>query len=107
MFYVSQKVVCIDADGLYDEVWGEDPLREGQIYTVRWVGMTSDRICAAPPQWEKTLDLRLAEIDRSTPGWEGDDEVGYEARRFRPLVKTDISVFTAMLEPLRGSTVDA
>ena len=84
MFRVGQKVVCVD-----DELepgcirWGGVAPVKGQVYTVSGFGkaLRGDELC-----------LRLFEL--STPAW------CYLAHRFRPIVerKTDISIFTAMLD---------
>ena len=99
-FRVGQKVVCVDAGstGKYtpwrhsDDVHG---LTEGVVYTIRAVGSfrgLRDNV------W-------LAEIHRPLCAGR---EYPYAAARFRPVVerKTDISVFTAMLNPSQV-TVDA
>lgn len=95
-FYPGQRVVCVDAKI-------PDPkinLVEGQIYTIRDVGPL--------PMWQvrsehvdpTMIGVRLHEIDRMFP-WmieaDRDDEPMFRATRFRPLIKTDISVFTALL----------
>lgn len=102
MFYVGQRVVCVDA-GLNSQRFGVPPhivtnksldgLAKGRVYTVRAVGPGSYSI---PALW-------LQEISRATSffsdGWVG--EPGFASARFRPVVerKTDISIFTAMLNP--------
>jgi hypothetical protein len=98
-FYVGQKVVCVDAGG-HDryvprgfkssrEMHG---LTEGRVYTVRWVG----------PALFGVMGIRVDEIIRPDCPIFG-REAAFAAARFRPVVerKTDISLFTAMLNPKR------
>jgi len=81
-FHVGQKVECIYKfrRQTYN---GVAPPKVGQIYTV--VDVTQG---ATQP------GLVLAEIYHHNP-------LGWAARRFRPIIerKTDISIFTAMLNP--------
>lgn len=92
MFRVGQKVVCVDASGwrrgifIYPE--------QGEKYTVRDV----------EPNAHGVLCIRVEEI--SQPAALSADmsmycEPLFRASRFRPLIekKTDISIFTAMLNP--------
>lgn len=73
-FRVGQKVGCVDAGG-----WPQISI--GTVYTVH--SINNDYGC-----W-----LRLKEVNPELGG--------YRASRFRPIVerKTDISCFTAMLNP--------
>lgn len=88
MFYVGQKVVCVDAsEMLNDGGFRRDApmLSEGSIYTViatRSVG---------PFHGVQVAEVRPSEEHL----W------GFLASRFRPIVerKTDISIFTDMLTP--------
>lgn len=96
MFYVGQKVCCVN-----DDVHAEftqtsdvatpelDGLTAGVSYTVRRVGLC--------PIWNTPV-LWVVEITR--PLWVG-MEAGYHPLRFRPVVerKTSIEVFRAMLNP--------
>ena len=102
-FHVGQKVVCVDVDTVSPaggRGWlpSEKP-KLNAVYTVIGVRML---LC-------NRVVLDLAEIKRdpeSMRQWGGD--AGYGAWRFRPIVsrKTDISIFTAMLNPSQV-TVDA
>lgn len=86
MFYVGQKVVCVNA-GLAPETGAyAHSLEEGRVYTVAGIA-TSRKGNAA---------VSLAEASPV-----GARKVGYLASRFRPIVerKTDISCFTDMLKP--------
>lgn len=71
MFHVGQKVVCVEPT---------DDLVKGQIYTVLSI------LCDG-----------LIKVDRTRPGIEW----LFYAHRFRPVVErnTDISIFTALLNP--------
>lgn len=84
-FYRGQKVVCIDASGEPGKTWLADIPEEGQVYTVFMVFISQGE-----------LQLVLDEIKNDAVF-----DHGYRAKRFRPVVerKTDISVFTAMLNP--------
>lgn len=93
-FYVGQKVVCIDDSDrrmratTYE---GPNPLRKGTIYTVREI---------AYRHTGGDLTLMLKEIVLPVCWFYG-QEYAFLADRFRPLDerKTDISVFTRLLEP--------
>ena len=98
-FYVGQEVVCVDdyQDRFCDYqdrfCIGHDPtwkdLKNGVVYTVRAVRIDEDT---------GLQELHLNEIIRRPHPHHG-RENGYLSPRFRPAVKTDISVFTAMLNP--------
>lgn len=83
MFYVGQKVVCVD--DVPRKFGGLDDLRAGNIYTIRWIGIHKNavcvRVCEIPARARRPFDLP------------------YFADRFRPVVekKTDISIFTGIL----------
>lgn len=96
-FRVGQKVVCVDAggdlDGRSPGIWAKgEEIVDGQIYTIHSM---------FPHPADGVLCLRLHEVKRDPAAlimWGHD---GYAASRFRPVVerKTDISIFTAMLNP--------
>ena len=105
-FRVGQEVVCVDDTchpkylplGYVAAPTGLDGLRKGQTYTIReisseWAGFPF-------------LCLRLNEITRPVFN-SSDGEPPYCAARFRPIVKTDISIFEAMLVPSPKQRVDA
>jgi hypothetical protein len=92
-FHVGQKVVCIRDD------WsdGSPPLRNGAIYTV--VGITAPIKCfsfGGPSMCRPTIILAEAKNPNG-------DDIGFNHERFRPVIerKTDISIFTAMLNAQR------
>lgn len=97
MFYVGQKVVCVDGKKTNKYTpWPVRPgvtldgLKEGAVYTIRMVGSYA----GIPTIW-------LNEIVRPImDGWESFGEQAYSVHRFRPAVehKTDISIFTKMLD---------
>ena len=93
MFYVGQKVVCVD-DVFSSDGYGDECLpRKGQVYAVRWIGTEHTRpLCIRVD--EITNLVRAYMIDRVRK-W----EPSFGAYRFRPVVSrpTDISIFTAML----------
>ena len=82
-FHVGQKVVCVDASNPKSP--GEDPIKEGEIYTIELIENDVEGCFVDLVEMQK-LPL--------TPG-------RYLARRFRSAVerKIDISIFTAMLTP--------
>lgn len=89
MFYVGQKVVCVDA--AMTQRSGKIVLQEGTVYTVRWVGKHNKRH-PRRPELSNGIGLLLVEVKRQT-------ETPFSSLRFRPaqIRKTDISVFTEML----------
>ena len=91
MFYVGQKVVCVNANNTPGRVWYEgEALVEDAVYTVAHVMLDQDG----------DLVLDFQELTRS-PIARAHGMIGYHVRRFRPIVerKTDISIFTDMLTP--------
>lgn len=95
MFSIGQQVVCIE-----DKYWrahcGETTPVKGRIYTIReievhkeGVGLRFEEIVNAPFQYSDGLK-----------------ECAFWRHAFRPVRKTDISIFTAMLTPV-GSKVPA
>lgn len=99
-FRVGQEVVCVDDNnnGQYDapgyKFDGQlDGLTRGQVYTVREI--------VACPLSITGVGVRLNEIVRPR------EDTPYCDARFRPIVKTDISIFEAMLAPSPKQRVDA
>mgnify|MGYP003496429940 CR=1 FL=1 len=90
MFKVGQKVVCVDDSQTPGCVWKADKPRKGSVYSVTEVGIH--------PLYGH-LQLGFSEIKNSPLKYGR-----YAARRFRPVVerKTDISIFTAMLNPAKA-----
>lgn len=84
MFYVGQKVVCVD-NGPLETGLAATSLSKGRIYTVTKCGAAPNGGAAV---W-------VAEATARYPGY------GFLPHRFRPVVerKTDISIFTDMLTP--------
>ena len=92
-FRIGQKVVCVDDAPEEGRAWkgGESPT-EGSVYTIRSIHFDNG-----------VQILGFEEIERSDYSkqfWK-DQNLGYLARRFRPVVerKTDISIFRALLTP--------
>lgn len=80
-FHVGQKVICIDATPVGCLTGG---LRKGAIFTIDALIKT-------------TSGTGLSFVEIPVPeGW-----LAFHPRRFRPIVerKTDISIFTRMLQP--------
>jgi hypothetical protein len=78
---MHMKVVCVKSCAGWDLV-------AGRVYTISGIGT-----------WNGRLHVDVAEVERVDPG------LGWRADRFRPIVerKTDISIFTAMLRPLKAN----
>lgn len=101
MFRVGQKVVCVE-DQNQHEVLGHKDLVKNGIYSVRWVGMYDGELC-----------LRVIEVERrpiftifgEVVGW---TDMPFNLDRFRPLVekKTDISIFTKLLNPANHKNLE-
>jgi hypothetical protein len=85
MFRIGQKVVCIDDSIEHDEP-GPHTVK-GRIYTI-----------SSMPLWENEPTLLFEELP---PHWDPNWSTGYNPECFRPIVETDISVFTAMLKPVK------
>ncbi len=94
MFYVGQKVVCVD-DKPIQKSNRMDGLSARTIYTIRWSGIEHGE-----------PSVRLMEIVRPVRLCLGDavSDLPYLARRFRLLAerKTDISIFTRMLDDVKS-----
>lgn len=82
-FHIGQQVVCVDANR--SDVGVEVPLVKNAIYTVS--GFSTN-------YWGQT-GLLLAEV--GLPSKLCGHHPAYRPERFRPVTKTDISIFTAML----------
>jgi hypothetical protein len=97
MFHIGQRVVCIhDIGGASGNEFPKIPIK-GSIYTVR--GFVSPDV-----GYERTPGMLLEEV--VNPPWEykeGVFEPSFHPYHFRPLLqhKTDISVFTRMLDNVR------
>lgn len=102
-FYVGQKVVCVRDD--FSDAYKHPALialpRAGSVYTVRkcvrWLFLSAT-------QFEiEEAAIYLEEIHNLEHDWIGIGfyEHPFFAGRFRPVVerKTDISIFTALLDP--------
>lgn len=85
-FHVGQKVVCVDATSRH---WSRRWISEGVVYVV--AGLRFDGSHEFKDHLGSTYALDLEGVGKPN---------GFGASRFRPLVerKTDISVFTAMLD---------
>jgi len=93
-WHVGMKVVCIEPDKF-------GRLTEGRVYTLTSIraGDFTDAITRAPASNE--IGVVVAEAEPHCGGY-------FRARKFRPAQqrKTDISIFTAMLNPQK-QVVDA
>lgn len=89
-FRVGQKVVCVDVSSfLTGKPDKEIDLVKGRVYTVREIGLTS--WMDGSSECIRVEEIKVRRKDGS--------DTPFFARRFRPVVerKTDISIFTAML----------
>lgn len=88
MFYVGQKVVCID-DGEQTQLG--DRVEVGQIYIIQefYIIWIEDNRCAVLLQGLRRNHMLFGD--------------GWSINRFRPLQekKTDISIFKALLNPVK------
>ena len=97
-FRVGQEVVCI-----FDGFWGLNMFGEimpvkNQTYTIREIVIDDDGDSC----------FRFNEIINRVHRYkQGVVECSFWSARFRPIVKTDISIFTAMLAPSTKQRVDA
>lgn len=87
-FYTGQQVVCIDdkvqlAGGTTIK---DAAITEGEVYTVRWIGMHSNYVFA------EYLGLRLVGVDSKFGEPWGDKDCPFAARRFRPVVNDPIAL---------------
>jgi hypothetical protein len=91
MFYVGQKVVCVNAKPRSPNWPGTKRVVEGAVYTIRAVYFEKR---------QNATGVLLSEIVNEFAPSIG-CEPGFLASRFRPVVerKTDISIFTDMLTP--------
>jgi hypothetical protein len=95
MFHVGQKVVCVDATP--NPGWSVGTLQKGAVYTIRWIGFYAHPL-------HHGIHVRLQEIIRPCGDDSGKKDTPYRVGRFRPLDerKTDISIFTAMLDDVKS-----
>jgi hypothetical protein len=89
-FVVGQRVVCVDASDTRGT--GRADLAEGEIYTVRWVGMFDAGLHYLRPNrytgFGAAPCIRVKEVYRpSDTGLSIHEDISFDARRFRP-VKT-------------------
>lgn len=90
MFEVGQQVVCVDDHFDHPNRHGFHRPTKGDRYIVR----------EFVPDFGGEPCIRLSEIINPPVVWRGDvfpEELAFKASRFRPIRKTDISIFTAML----------
>lgn len=90
-FRVGQEVVCVDAVPV-DWVWADcvHPITVGEVYRVRDI--------ATDPKDDTGNYGVLLEGITNPPHFDA-GELCYGSWQFRPVVKTDISIFTKMLAP--------
>lgn len=102
MFYVGQKVVCVD-DEFIDPSWEFVPYKptKNKVYTVLKYALERFDTCTDFALW-------LVELPNPHVDWvNGFREIGFWSARFRPLVekKTSIELFQKMLLPNNLETV--
>lgn len=96
MFHVGQKVVCVNDEGQSPES-GQRWITKGHVYVISWVGNYRNI-----RRGKNAHCVRLDGIDRSgLYNGRAYHDTPFYASRFRPVIerKTDISLFTAMLNP--------
>lgn len=90
-FHVGMMVVCVSSKWTRPPSRGEVYPTEGQVYTIRDMEPSrSNTACGVHLQFD---ELRNPELDYNTCR----GECSFNGDKFRPVVKTDISVFEAML----------
>lgn len=91
-FYVGQEVVCVNDGVIHPGVFNLNlhGLKKDEIYTIKEIYFN--------PVFGQT-DIVLNEIIR--PVAATSPTKGFWVGRFRPIVKTDISIFEAMLKPVK------
>ncbi|WP_313666277.1 hypothetical protein [Shinella sp.] len=102
-FYAGMQVVCIDDQVPLEggKTVKDANLTEGDIFTLRWVGMASHYV------FGDYLGVKLEGIDSKFGEAWGLSDAPYAARRFRPLVKDRLGSLRALLvpgQPLAPST---
>lgn len=91
MFRVGQKVVCVDP--AHWERWG---LKKNEVYTIAELDIC---ILGDPVMSLQELPYRLMQPWDPYDNGSAHPFLGFKQSRFRPVVDTDISIFTAMLNP--------
>lgn len=98
-FLVGQQVVCVDDKFKMGGYGHEIHPKEKSVYTIRHIGEHPD------PKFKDSPSCLLEEIVNPECNYSCGDgivrkyEPFFALRRFKPCKKTDISVFTAMLNP--------
>ena|ERR1700730_10848348 len=97
MFHIGQRVVCVDIRRIDPEECPNRPVRSG-IYTVRGFVVPYAGYSGTPGMLLEEI------INRPYPYVQGTFEPSFWPLRFRPLLerKTDISVFTKILDEARA-----
>jgi hypothetical protein len=100
-FHVGAQVVCLDDRYCPQEAGGH--LMTGRIYTIRKIDPARRFLADDGVTRHEAVGLYFEEVTRLYPGMsEGDpNDAPWGAVRFKPVRKTDISVFTAMLTPTK------
>ena len=93
-FHVGQKVVCVDDTFTHTPLYiGTQRPTAGATYTIRYVG------ASAQPSRDGVVVLLEEIVNPIRHYGNGPYEPGWHRGRFRPLVITNIDVFTKMLAP--------
>ena len=92
-FHVGQQVVCIDDKVPLEggSTVKDAAITEGQIYTVRWVGVASHYV------FGDYLGVKLEGVDSKFGEAWGVKDAPFAARRFRPLVEDKLASFRGLL----------
>jgi hypothetical protein len=88
-FHTGQQVVCIDAEFKY--VSNPQGIKEGEVYTLRWVGPYKSYVDG------EYIGVRLVGVERGACPSYGYDDPPFFARRFRPLVSDHLGFARAIL----------
>jgi hypothetical protein len=95
-FRIGQQVECIDDLG-FEYSNGEQLPVKGSVYSIREIDAEMGLETAL--RFEELKNKRGHYIDQSS-------ECCFLAWRFRPVVRTDISIFTSMLAPKKASVIE-
>lgn len=96
-FTVGQKVVCVDHMN-NSQTFKLPEIKKGRTYKIRELGI---QVVDGVGIFDDEVTVWLEGISRPYKTDCGVNDIGFRCSRFRPVVerKTDISCFTAMLNP--------
>ena len=87
-FRVGQEVVCVDASDIRNDEF-YIPVKNGEVYIISGINPETGNL-----------------LIKGCPYIAWGVDVGFRRHRFRPIVKTDTSIFTSMLVPAPKQRVE-